>query len=60
MPDIDLQRVAPAVVAKVKEEMDVVFRMNQKPKGHAEYVYDVQVDFGEAEEPADWDDDGDD
>ena len=37
--------------------MDVVFRMNQKPKGSAEYVYDVQVDFGEGEEPADWDDD---
>ncbi len=55
VPDIDLQRVAPSVVAKVKEEMDVVFRMNQKPKGHAEYVYDIAVDFEEGQEATDWD-----
>ena len=55
VPDVDLQRVAPSVVARVKEEMDIVFKMNQKPKGHAEYVYDIAVDFEEGNETTDWD-----
>jgi hypothetical protein len=59
VPDIDLQRAAPSVVARVKEEMDVVFKMNQKPKGHEGYVYDVRVDFTEGGDSNEWDD-GDD
>ncbi len=55
VPDIDLQRVPPSVVVKVKEEMDVVFKRNQKPKGHEQYVYDVRVDFEDGDEDNDWD-----
>jgi hypothetical protein len=57
LPDVDLQRVAPAEVVKVKQQMDVVFEMNRKVKGDEGYVYNVEVDFEEGVEPNEWDSD---
>jgi hypothetical protein len=51
----DLSKASDEDVARAKSLMSTAFRKNQVRPGDPSFQYDVQVDFGEPEEPNDWD-----
>jgi centrosomal protein CEP19 len=53
--DKNLNKLSDEELAKHKADMDVLFLKNQKKPGDADYVYDVQVEFPETDQPSGWD-----
>mmetsp|Transcript_23136 Transcript_23136/g.58638 ORF Transcript_23136/g.58638 Transcript_23136/m.58638 type:complete len:158 (+) Transcript_23136:73-546(+) len=53
----DLNKVSEEELKDAKAEMDVAFEQNRVKPGDAAFVYDKQVEFGEADSDCSWDDD---
>ena len=53
--DVDLQHVEQSELDRYKAAMEAEFEQNAIKPGDANWVHDVQVDFGDAEEDCGWD-----
>lgn len=54
-PSVDLRNVSKEELDKYKSVMNREFEMNAIKPGDPDFVYDMQVDLGEANEECDWD-----
>lgn len=52
---IDLNRASEGVALRAKADMDDAFRRTFVGRDDPHFVYDKQVDFGDAEEDSGWD-----
>lgn len=55
-PKIDIDLTSKDEIERFKKQMDHEFDKNAILPGDPNFVYDVEEDFGEADEPCDWDD----
>lgn len=55
-PSIDLTEQPRETIEKFKVQMNKEFELNQIKPGDPGYQYDLQEDFGDPEEPCEWDD----
>ena len=53
--NVDLNKVSDEVALKAKSDMDETFRRTAIQKDDPNFVYDKQVDFGDADEDSGWD-----